>query len=59
MTGEGLVRDGMKVTAFIASDETHPFEVVSSLATQMGSGLQVVGPLQRARYLEAMGHLNI
>lgn len=49
----------MKVTAFIASDETHPFEVVSSLATQMGSGLQVVGPLQRARYLEAMGHLNI
>lgn len=59
MTKERLTRDGMKVSAFIAADETHPYEVVSSLAGQMGFNPVVVGPLRCARYLEAMAHLNI
>ncbi len=59
MTPEGLSRSGKKVTAFIASDKEEAATSVAGMANDMGFMSVITGPMQNARYLEAVAHLNI
>jgi predicted dinucleotide-binding enzyme len=59
MVPERIRRGAEAVTAFIASDDASAATVVASLASDMGFAGCIVGALARARYLEAMAHLNI
>lgn len=59
MTPARLVREGGRVTAFIAGDHGDANGLVTRLAADAGFAPLVVGPLAHARYLEAMAHLNI
>lgn len=59
MTDERLNRDGQRVTAFLAGDDSLAKSTVTALATAAGMVPLDVGPLSSARYLEAMAHLNI
>jgi len=59
MTEQGMIRDGSKITAFIASDDRAAATTVADFATQMGFEPIVAGPLSVARHLESMAHLNI
>lgn len=59
MTDAGLLRDGHKVTTFIAGNDANARESISQLANDMGFSPIVAGDIRNARYLEAMAHLNI
>jgi len=59
MTPEKLIRLGVRVTGFIASDHDGARRQVADLAEGMGLAPVETGPLATARYLEAMAHLNI
>lgn len=59
MTPESLVRDGQRITTFIASDDTQAGARVAKLAADAGFTPLETGSLSTSRYLEAMAHLNI
>lgn len=59
MTPAALNRDGLTVTAFVASDDAAAADIVARLAGDAGFAPVTAGPLKVARYLEAMAHLNI
>lgn len=53
------LKDGGKVTVFLASDDAAAKATVSELATSMGFAVTDAGPLKNARYLEPLAGLNI
>lgn len=53
------VRDGDRITAFVAGDDDRAKHVVADLAANVGYAPVDTGPLYTARYLESMAHLNI
>jgi NADPH-dependent F420 reductase len=55
----GLDFSGMKVPAFIASDDDTAKEMVSAIATDAGFDAVDAGPLSNARYIEPLAYLNI
>jgi predicted dinucleotide-binding enzyme len=59
MREDRLVRDGQRVTCFVASDDAEASRTVARLAQEAGLAPVPVGPLKMARHLEAMAHLNI
>lgn len=59
MTPERLIRDGRRITAFIAGDHSAARGTVAEFAAGIGFAPQIVGELSLARYLEGMAHLNI
>lgn len=59
MRPERLVREGQRVTCFIASDDTEAAGRVLELARGAGFAPRLVGPLKMARHLESLAHLNI
>lgn len=59
MREDRLVRDGARVTCFVASDHLDARKTVAELARDAGFSSLEVGPLAMARHLEAMAHLNI
>ncbi|HDC4393613.1 TPA: NAD(P)-binding domain-containing protein [Enterobacter cloacae] len=59
MVPERQLRSGLKVTAFVAGDDTVARQKVMTIAADIGFEPLDVGPLFTARYLEAMAHLNI
>ena len=56
---EQPVRDGKRITAFVAGDDDAAKQIVVTLATNVGFAPVDAGPLCTARYLESMAHLNI
>jgi 8-hydroxy-5-deazaflavin:NADPH oxidoreductase len=52
-------RKSMSATAFICGDNAEAAKKVAQLARDIGLAPVLTGPLQNARYLEAMAHLNI
>jgi 8-hydroxy-5-deazaflavin:NADPH oxidoreductase len=52
-------RAGLPATAFIATDHAEAHTTVANLASEMGFAPIRTGPLNTAKYLEAMAHLNI
>jgi 8-hydroxy-5-deazaflavin:NADPH oxidoreductase len=59
MHEDRLVRDGARVTCFVASDDVEARGSVAELARTAGFAPLEVGPLAMSRHLEAMAHLNI
>ncbi len=59
MRKDRLVREGQRVTCFVASDDSQAAQTVVSLAEAVGLAATTVGPLKMARHLEAVAHLNI
>ena len=59
MQPEFINRDGQRITAFIASDDSPAKNSVIELAEKIGFAPVDAGGLQNARYLEALAHLNI
>jgi len=59
MNPDKQVFDGQKLTAFIASDDTHASNTIKKLADDAGFNGFVVGGIKNARHLEAIAHLNI
>lgn len=59
MTADRQVRDGQRITAFVAADDAAAKTAVLELAQRSGFATQDAGPLRSARYLESMAHLNI
>lgn len=59
MRPDRLVREGQRVTCFVASDHDEAATAVMELARGAGFAPRAVGPLKMARHLEAMAHLNI
>jgi 8-hydroxy-5-deazaflavin:NADPH oxidoreductase len=59
MTKERLTRGDHPVTAFVAGDDKAAVDTVADLAKSAGFAPVKVGALPKARYLEAMAHLNI
>jgi predicted dinucleotide-binding enzyme len=53
------VKNGQRVTAFIAGDNDAAKQKVYALASDIGYAPIDTGPLYTARYLESMAHLNI
>jgi hypothetical protein len=54
-----IVRDGGRVSCFVASDDTEARGIVAQLARSAGFASVELGALAMARQLEAMAHLNI
>jgi predicted dinucleotide-binding enzyme len=59
MAAPKLERDGQRITCFVAGDDEGSRAIVMALAGEAGFAPQDAGPLQVARHLEAMAHLNI
>jgi hypothetical protein len=59
MREDRLVREGQRVTCFVASDDSAAAQMVVRLAEAVGLAATPVGPLKMARLLEAVAHLNI
>lgn len=59
MTPERQNRGGLRISAFVAGDDSAARQRVATLAADIGFAPVEVGPLSMARYLEAMAHLNI
>ncbi|RQT45459.1 NADP oxidoreductase [Burkholderia cepacia] len=59
MTPDRIDRGGHAVTAFIAGNDVQANTTVAEIAESAGFAPVVTGPLNNARYLEAMAHLNI
>jgi 8-hydroxy-5-deazaflavin:NADPH oxidoreductase len=59
MLNHKQVFEGNKLTAFVASDDTHSATIVKQLADDAGFNGFIVGSIKNARYLETMAHLNI
>ncbi|UAN43322.1 NAD(P)-binding domain-containing protein (plasmid) [Enterobacter sp. JBIWA008] len=59
MVPERQLRSGLKITAFVAGDDTEARQKVITLASDIGFEPLDTGALFTARYLEAMAHLNI
>ncbi len=59
MKSDRLNRGALKATALICGDDDLANREVASLAASMGFAPIVTGPMQNARYLEGMAHLNI
>ena len=59
MQAAKIDRDGQKITAFVASDDTAGLDSVSALAAEMGFAPVSINKLSAARYLENLAHLNI
>jgi predicted dinucleotide-binding enzyme len=53
------LKDGGKVTVFLASDDSAAKASVTELASSMGFAVTDTGPLKNARYLEPLAGLNI
>jgi hypothetical protein len=54
-----LLRGGIPITCFLASNDSEAKNAVASLAREAGFSSLDVGPLAMARHLEAIAHLNI
>ena len=59
MTASGLDRNGRPATTFVAGDDSDAVETAAALARDLGFGPVRAGPLNVARQLEALAHLNI
>lgn len=59
MSKEYHDRDGQRISAFVAGDDTDAVNTVQVLANAIGFAPIVAGPLVTARYIEAIAHLNI
>ncbi len=59
MTPEGLSRDGVAATTFVAGDAPDAVDAVSTLAASIGFQPEKINKLAAARHLEALAHLNI
>ncbi|MFM7199903.1 MAG: NADPH-dependent F420 reductase [Myxococcota bacterium] len=59
MVEEYQVWDGVRTSAFVASDDPVARNTILRLAEELGFAPVEVGPLKMARYLEALAHLNI
>jgi len=59
MREDRLVREGARVTCFVASDHADARARVAEVARSAGFAPLEVGPLAMSRHLEAMAHLNI
>lgn len=55
---EGRV-NGDRLSAFVAGDDPESREAIEALAADIGFEPVDAGPLKNARYLEAMGYLNM
>lgn len=54
-----IVRDGSRISLFVASDDTPALQTVMAFGAEIGFAPVNAGPLKSARYLEAIAHLNI
>lgn len=59
MRPERLVRDGSRISLFVASDDSAALLTVMAFGAEIGFDSVNAGPLKSARYLEAIAHLNI
>lgn len=59
MRPDRLVRDGSRISLFVASDDTAALLTVMAFGAEIGFDPVNAGPLKSARYLEAIAHLNI
>jgi predicted dinucleotide-binding enzyme len=59
MREDRLIREGGRVTCFVATDDAAAGQVALGLASTAGFSARLVGGLHVARQLEAMAHLNI
>lgn len=59
MSPDRLVRDGSRISLFVASDDTAALQMVMAFGAEIGFAPVNTGPLKSARYLEAIAHLNI
>lgn len=59
MRPDRLVRDGSRISLFVASDDTAALQMVMAFGAEIGFAPVNAGPLKSARYLEAIAHLNI
>lgn len=59
MDAQKTTYNGIKGTAFIASDDHEAALIVKSLADDVGFGGLVINGIKNARYMEAMANLNI